>query len=129
MDQLVKEGIELDRHYVFKFCSPTRSAAQTGRNPVHVNVQNLDPLNYNPADPVSGMSAVPRNMTGVAEVMKRAGCTHTMRITEGLCVSAALNLSPCSVRATDSTSFFGKWDYGMVHAQKGVSVCPSSRLM
>ena len=31
MDQLVKDGIELDRHYVFKFCSPTRSAAQTGR--------------------------------------------------------------------------------------------------
>ena len=56
-----------------KFCSPTRSAAQTGRNPIHVNVQNLDPNNYNPRDPVSGMSAVPRNMTGVAEVMKRAG--------------------------------------------------------
>ena len=56
-----------------KFCSPTRSAAQTGRNPIHVNVQNLDPNNYNPKDPVSGMSAVPRNMTGVAEVMKRAG--------------------------------------------------------
>jgi arylsulfatase I/J len=36
-------------------------------------VQNLDPNNYNPDDPVSGMSAVPRNMTGVAEVMKRAG--------------------------------------------------------
>ena len=40
-------------------------------------VQNLDPLNYNPKDPVSGMSAVPRNMTGVAEVMQRAGCAHT----------------------------------------------------
>ena len=95
MDGLVKSGIEMDRHYVFKFCSPTRSAAQTGRNPIHVNVQNLDPNNYNPADPVSGMSAVPRNMTGVAEVMKRAGYV---------------------------TAFYGKWDCGMAtmrHTPRG----------
>eukprot|EP00954_Amorphochlora_amoebiformis_P023997 1363401-Amorphochlora_amoeboformis.AAC.2 len=29
----VSEGIELDRHYVYKYCSPTRSAIQSGRNP------------------------------------------------------------------------------------------------
>ncbi len=28
MDGLVQEGIELDRNYVYKFCSPTRSAIQ-----------------------------------------------------------------------------------------------------
>ena len=55
IDRMVKSGVELDRNYVFKFCSPTRTAAQTGRNPIHVNTQNLDPLNYNPDDPVSGM--------------------------------------------------------------------------
>ena len=32
--------MELDRNYAFKFCSPTRSAIQTGRNPIHVNVQS-----------------------------------------------------------------------------------------
>ena len=64
--------------------SPTRSAAQTGRNPIHVNVQNLDPNNYNPRDPVSGMSAVPRNMTGVAEVMKRAG--YVTAFCKSLCI-------------------------------------------
>eukprot|EP00040_Diaphanoeca_grandis_P016465 m.84937 g.84937 ORF g.84937 m.84937 type:complete len:573 (-) comp25821_c0_seq3:107-1825(-) len=90
MDQLVKEGIELDRQYVFKFCSPTRSAAQTGRNPIHVNTVNLDPLNYNPMDNVSGYAAVPHNMTGIAEIMKKAGY---------------------------KTAFFGKWDCGMATAR------------
>lgn len=36
MDSLVREGVELERHYVFQFCSPTRSAMQSGRNPIHV---------------------------------------------------------------------------------------------
>lgn len=36
MDLLVREGVELERHYVFQFCSPTRSAMQSGRNPIHV---------------------------------------------------------------------------------------------
>lgn len=95
MNNLVKNGIELDRHYVFKFCSPSRSATQTGRNPIHVNTLNLEPNNYNPKDKISGYSAVPRNMTGVAEVMKRGGY---------------------------ATHFAGKWDCGMAtprHAPRG----------
>ena len=51
------DGIELDRQYVYKFCSPTRSALQSGRNPYHVNNVNPDPTLLNPADPVSGFSA------------------------------------------------------------------------
>jgi len=86
IDQLVKEGIELDRHYVYKFCSPSRSALQSGRNPIHVNTLNLEPTYYNPADPVSGFSAVPRNMTGIATKLKQAGY---------------------------ATHMFGKWDAGM----------------
>ena len=63
----------------------------TSRNPIHVNTQNLDPLNYNPKDNVSGYSAVPRNMTGVAEVMKRAGySTHFY--------------GKCKLYATDTTT-------------------------
>ena len=95
LNDLVKEGIELDRHYVFKFCAPTRAAAQVGRNPIHVNTVNNDPNNYNPHDPVSGYSGVPRNMTGVAEVMKKAGY---------------------------ATHFAGKWDCGMAtprHTPRG----------
>ena len=58
---------------VFKFCSPTRSSLQSGRNPIHVNVQNVNPTRANPADPVSGFSAIARNMTGMAVHMKAAG--------------------------------------------------------
>jgi arylsulfatase I/J len=33
MNALVKEGIELDRHYVYKYCSPTRTAIQVRKTP------------------------------------------------------------------------------------------------
>ncbi|MGQ9503816.1 MAG: sulfatase-like hydrolase/transferase, partial [Thermogutta sp.] len=31
LDRLVKEGVELDRHYVYPVCTPTRTAFLTGR--------------------------------------------------------------------------------------------------
>lgn len=86
MNALVKEGIEMDRHYVYKYCSPTRTAIQSGRNPYHVNPLNAAPEIYNPADPVSGMAAMPRNMTGMAMKMSAGGY---------------------------KTHMFGKWDVGM----------------
>eukprot|EP00041_Stephanoeca_diplocostata_P019448 m.419703 g.419703 ORF g.419703 m.419703 type:complete len:551 (+) comp21308_c0_seq1:304-1956(+) len=73
MDALVKNGLELDRHYVYKFCSPTRSALQSGRNPIHVNLENVDVTVHNPSDPISGFQGIPRNMTGIAEKMRSAG--------------------------------------------------------
>ena len=54
MDSLVKEGLELDQHYVYRYCSPSRSALISGRLPIHVNDKNLKIGNYNPNDPVSG---------------------------------------------------------------------------
>lgn len=86
IDQLLNDGVNLDRHYVHKFCSPTRCAIQSGRAPIHVNVINADPSVHNPADPVGGFAGIPRNMTGMAEVLKRAGY---------------------------ATHFAGKWDAGM----------------
>ena len=73
IDSLAATGIILSRHYAFQYCSPTRSALQTGRNPVYVNVLNSDPLQHNPNDPISGFAAVPRNMTGLAAKLKMAG--------------------------------------------------------
>jgi arylsulfatase B len=71
-DALVSQGLELDRNYVHKFCSPTRSSIQSGRLPVHVNLVNGDVTSSNPDDDVSGWAGIPRNMTGLAQVLKNA---------------------------------------------------------
>ena len=77
IDNLVKEGLELDQHYAFQFCSPSRSCLMSGRLPIHVNDKNDDPTYYNPNDPISGFAAIPRNMTGLATKLKQAGyATH-----------------------------------------------------
>eukprot|EP01062_Namystynia_karyoxenos_P003461 TRINITY_DN11238_c0_g1_i1.p1 TRINITY_DN11238_c0_g1~~TRINITY_DN11238_c0_g1_i1.p1 ORF type:complete len:597 (+),score=113.64 TRINITY_DN11238_c0_g1_i1:70-1791(+) len=90
LDRLVREGVELDRLYVYKMCSPTRTALQSGRNPIHASVVNTKETYRNPDDPVSGWSAMPRNMTGLGEVMARGGY---------------------------HTHFYGKWDAGMATPQ------------
>lgn len=77
MDQLVREGIELDQVYAYKFCAPSRSALQSGRLPTHVELSNQHMGMFNPSDPVSGFGGIPRNMTGMAQVLKAAGyATH-----------------------------------------------------
>jgi len=86
LNSLVADGIDMDRHYVYKYCSPSRSALQSGRNPYHVNPLNAQPEISNPADPVSGFAAIPRNMTGIASKLAAAGYR---------------------------TAAFGKWDAGM----------------
>eukprot|EP00931_Biecheleriopsis_adriatica_P120159 TRINITY_DN95289_c0_g1_i1.p1 TRINITY_DN95289_c0_g1~~TRINITY_DN95289_c0_g1_i1.p1 ORF type:complete len:557 (+),score=80.74 TRINITY_DN95289_c0_g1_i1:33-1703(+) len=87
IDALVKEGIELNRHYVHMTCTPSRSSLQSGRLPVHILTELAGPCDSN--------GAIPRNMTGIAAVLKRAGyATHQV----------------------------GKWDAGMAtphHTPKG----------
>jgi arylsulfatase B len=70
---LVSEGVELDRFYAHRYCSPTRSALQTGRNPIHVNVLNSNLGEFNLADPVGGYEGIARNFTGIASLLKTAG--------------------------------------------------------
>jgi arylsulfatase A-like enzyme len=78
MDDLVANGIDLSAQYVYKMCTPSRSSFFSGRLPVHVQ-QELQ----NPEVPSCG---VPRNMTAIGSVMKRAGW---------------------------QTAVVGKWDIGM----------------
>ena len=48
-----------------------------GRQPIHVNFVNCQGNDYNPKDPVSGFQGIPRNITGVAEHLRRGGyATH-----------------------------------------------------
>ena len=73
IDALAAAGVILDRHYAFQFCSPSRSALHTGRNPIHVNVLNSDLAAVNLADPVSGFAGMPRNMTAFPSKLLAAG--------------------------------------------------------
>ena len=76
-DSLRNQGLELDQHYVYQFCSPSRSSLLSGRLPIHVNDKNDQIDTYNPKDPVSGFAGIPRNMTGIAIKMREAGyATH-----------------------------------------------------
>ena len=43
IDNLVKEGIQLEAHYTFQYCSPTRSSFLSGRLPIHVNMEQPSP--------------------------------------------------------------------------------------
>jgi len=95
LDALVADGIDLQRHYGFKSCSPSRCSFQSGRLPVHVLEANTVPESFNPNDTVSGYAGIPRNMTTIATFMKRGGY---------------------------KTAFVGKWDAGMAtadHTPKG----------
>ena len=73
IDSLVKEGLELDQHYAYKFCSPSRSSLLSGRLPIHVNDQNVPIFKYNPQDQVSGYGGIPPNMTDISTKLSGAG--------------------------------------------------------
>ena len=99
MDALAASGIILDRHYAFRFCSPSRSSFLMGRNPIHVNVGNDQLTLVNPQDPVSGFAGIPRNMTSIAQKLKNAGYSTAQASVAGGGVDLALLASawggPC----------------------------------
>eukprot|EP01084_Bolivina_argentea_P005906 11161_1 len=65
IDQLVKEGLELNRHYVYFYCSPTRASFQSGRLPVHVGIADTKQNETN--------AGIPQNMTTIGIKMQQAG--------------------------------------------------------
>jgi arylsulfatase A-like enzyme len=95
MDTLAEEGVVLNNFYAHKNCAPTRAALQTGRFPIHVNVQNVAPTIYNPDDLDTGTAGIPRYMDTIAGKLQGVGY---------------------------NTHFVGKWDAGMAsmeHTPKG----------
>eukprot|EP00948_MAST-09A_sp_MAST-9A-sp1_P000767 g767.t1 len=92
---LKTEALELNRFYTHKICSPSRCSIQSGRAPIHVNVENVDVTVYNPKDNVTGYQGMPLNFTGIATKLKGVGY---------------------------ETAFVGKWDVGMAtetHTPRG----------
>ena len=64
IDDLVREGIALDRHYVYQFCSPTRSSLLSGRLPIHMNVRNMAP---------TALGGVDLRSSTIADKLRSAG--------------------------------------------------------
>ena len=51
LDRLVREGVELDQHYVEPVCTPTRAALMSGRYPSRFGPQTLRPSNLRALPP------------------------------------------------------------------------------
>ena len=64
MDRLVREGVELDRHYVQPVCTPTRAALLTGRYPGRFGPHAIAPSNRR---------ALPPGTATLATVLRQAG--------------------------------------------------------
>ena len=64
MDRLVREGVELDRHYVQPVCTPTRTALMTGRYPGRFGPQAIHPSN---------LRALPPGTVTLASALKSLG--------------------------------------------------------
>ncbi len=72
LDSLVAEGIRLDRHYVHRMCTPSRTSYLSGRLPVHVEVALP-----NPEDPNCG---IPRNMTALPTKLRESPAGYTTAV-------------------------------------------------
>ncbi|MGV3661722.1 MAG: arylsulfatase B [Prosthecobacter sp.] len=64
MDKLVKEGVELDQHYVQPVCTPTRTALMSGRYPGRFGPQAMAPSN---------LRAMPLGTVTLASALKSVG--------------------------------------------------------
>ena len=78
IDELVADGIELNNHFAYKFCSPSRCALQSGRSPIHVNTENLGIGVHNKSDAIRGYAGIPTAMTGIAQLLKTKGGFRTV---------------------------------------------------
>lgn len=64
LDRLVREGVELDQHYVQPVCTPTRAALMSGRYPGRFGPQALAPSN---------LRALPPATLTLASMLKSSG--------------------------------------------------------
>ena len=73
IDALARSGVIVDRFYTYMYCSPSRSAFHSGRNPMHVNVWNDNLFVHNSSDSQYGFGGIPTSMTGLAEKLTGVG--------------------------------------------------------
>jgi leishmanolysin-like peptidase len=71
LDQLASEGVRLLRHYVYRYCSPSRGSFLSGRLPYHDHQTN--------AGLFGGAFGTNVNMTLLPAKLQRAGYRTAMR--------------------------------------------------
>eukprot|EP00051_Salpingoeca_urceolata_P017179 m.232547 g.232547 ORF g.232547 m.232547 type:complete len:501 (+) comp18884_c0_seq1:111-1613(+) len=74
--KLAQNGMNLTRHYVFRFCSPTRSALMTGRLPFHVNQENSAEWPWNAAPVDVRMTMLPAKLATAGYTSAHFGKWH-----------------------------------------------------
>ena len=97
LDQLAQDGVLLDHHYVYKFCSPSRSSLISGRLPMHVNQENSAT-----EQPLAG---IPASMTTFPEMLKSQGY-RTAQIGKWHCGMASPRVIPHGRGFDSSLGFF-----------------------
>ncbi|CAE7872685.1 Arsb [Symbiodinium microadriaticum] len=81
LDNLIRDGVLLERHYTGSSSIPSRQSLISGRLPREFAAPMAGVSNpatfWNPEDNISGFFGVPRNMTGIGSKLKQAGyATH-----------------------------------------------------
>lgn len=74
MDRLVREGVELDRHYVQPVCTPTRVALLTGRYPGRFGPHAITPSNRRALPP--GTMTLPEALRSLGYATAQVGKWH-----------------------------------------------------
>ena len=72
LDALAAQGVILDRHYAHAFCSPTRASFLSGRLPVHVQTNNVQPDMPNAGIPAA-MTTLPEKLASMGFTSHVAG--------------------------------------------------------
>jgi arylsulfatase A-like enzyme len=74
LDRLVREGVELDQHYVQPLCTPTRTALMSGRYPGRFGPQALSPSNLRAMLP--GTETIASALTSLGYETRLSGKWH-----------------------------------------------------
>ena len=75
LDALVAEGVRLERHYVYQFCSPSRASLMTGRNPIHVQ-ETMGPYWTTYTGPPLNMTILPKKLSDAGYIGHAVGKWH-----------------------------------------------------
>ena len=110
IDALAADGIMLASHYVYKFCSPSRSSFMSGRLPIHVNQEN--------SATEQRYAGIPLNFTTLPEKL----CARAGYPGGGGYACHAVGKWHCGMASTAHTprgrgfdSFVGFFDFGEDH--------------